>query len=102
MKNRQMVGGLFLFAALTAACATAPPQNASYVRMRPPRAVVEIRTQSPGPGHVWISGNHRWDGNGYSWTAGRWEQAPAGRRSWTQGRWRSYNGQWYWIEGHWS
>ena len=32
------------------------------VRVKPPHPVVETRVATPGPGYVWITGYHRWDG----------------------------------------
>jgi hypothetical protein len=32
------------------------------VRVAPPRAIVERRSERPSPRHVWIAGYHRWDG----------------------------------------
>jgi len=52
------------------------------VRIAPPRAVIERRAPAPGRGYVWVSGYHRWDGNAYAWTPGRWsrlhDRMPAG------------------------
>ncbi len=47
-----------------------------YVRVGPPRAIVETRVVAPGPHHVWIAGCHRWDGAAYVWVPGRWELPP--------------------------
>ncbi len=44
-----------------------------YVRVGPPRAIVETRVVAPGPHHAWIAGYHRWDGAAYVWVPGRWE-----------------------------
>ncbi len=101
MKSSRALGAILLAAGLGAACVGVPPSGAVFVRVGPPRPVYEARTVAPGPGYVWISGYHRWDGASHVWVAGRWERAPEGRRRWVPGRWRSYQGQWYWVEGHW-
>jgi len=73
-----------------------------YVRVGPPRAIVETRVVAPGPHHAWIAGYHRWDGAAYVWVPGRWELPPAGRHAWAAGHWAHHrrNG-YYWVEGHW-
>ena len=71
------------------------------VRIAPPRLVVESRGPRPSPTHVWISGYHRWDGNAYVWTAGRWEQPPHPGNRWVAHRWVHRNGGYVMVEGHW-
>lgn len=101
MKSHSFLGALLLAAGFSVACVAVPPPGVAYVRVGPPRAVVEIRRVAPGPGYVWIEGYHRWDGDTYVWVPGTWERVPAGRRRWVRGRWHSTHGQWYWVEGHW-
>jgi hypothetical protein len=71
------------------------------VRIRPPHAVSERRTRPPSRNHVWVSGYHRWDGNGYAWTPGRWEQRPRPRAHWVKHHWIHQRGGWVLVEGHW-
>ena len=71
------------------------------VRIAPPRAVIERRTPPPSRNHVWVSGYHRWDGNSYAWTPGRWEQRPRPRAHWVAHRWTHQRGGWVFVEGHW-
>jgi hypothetical protein len=71
------------------------------VRIAPPVAVVETRGVAPGPGYVWINGYHRWDGNAYVWTAGRWEMPPRPHARWVAHRWVHRRGGYVLIEGHW-
>jgi hypothetical protein len=71
------------------------------VRIAPPRIVVESRGVRPSPTHVWISGYHRWDGNAYVWTAGRWEQPPRPGQRWVAHRWVHRNGGYVMVDGHW-
>lgn len=95
------LAALVLAAGLTAACVGPPPPGVNYVRVRPPRVQVEIRTSAPGPGHVWLPGYYTWDGGRYVWVPGRWDISPSPGRHWVPGRWRSHRGQWYWVEGRW-
>jgi hypothetical protein len=71
------------------------------VHVAPPRIVVESRGARPSPTHVWISGYHRWDGNAYVWTTGRWEQPPHPGNRWVAHRWVHRNGGYVMVDGHW-
>jgi hypothetical protein len=71
------------------------------VRVHPPRAVVETRGVAPGPGYVWVGGYHRWDGNAYVWTPGRWDRPPHEHARWVAHRWVHRNGGYVLVEGHW-
>jgi len=84
--------------------ATALAFNAAaevVVQVAPPRAIVETRGTAPGPGYVWVSGYHRWDGKAYVWTAGRWEQPPRPHAHWVAHRWVHRHDGWVLVEGHW-
>lgn len=71
------------------------------VKVGPPAAIVETRPVRPGPNYVWINGYHRWDGNAYVWTAGRWEVPPRAHARWVAHRWVRRHGGWVMVEGHW-
>jgi len=71
------------------------------VRVGPPAPIVEVRPARPAPGHVWIAGYHRWDGNAYVWVPGRWEAPPRPRARWVAHRWVRRHGGWVFVEGHW-
>ncbi|MBZ5596373.1 MAG: hypothetical protein LAP39_29360 [Acidobacteriia bacterium] len=71
------------------------------VRIAPPRAEIERRAPPPSRNYVWVSGYHRWDGNAYAWTPGRWEQPPRRHAHWVAHRWRHHRGGWVLVEGHW-
>jgi hypothetical protein len=71
------------------------------VTVRPPHAIVETRGPSPGPGHVWIAGYHRWDGHAYVWAPGRWEMPPRPHAHWVAHRWAKRGNGWVLVEGHW-
>jgi hypothetical protein len=89
--------GLVFAGALTFSAAVAEV----VVRIAPPRAVIETRGPRPGPNHVWIGGYHRWDGNAYAWTPGRWEQPPRPRARWVEHRWVHRRGGYVFVEGRW-
>jgi hypothetical protein len=72
------------------------------VRVAPPRVVVERRSPPPSRDHVWVSGYQRWDGNGYGWSPGRWEQPPRRHAHWVAHHWVRRHGGWVLVEGHWS
>lgn len=71
------------------------------VKTAPPRAIVEKRGTAPGPGYVWVSGYHRWDGNAYVWTAGKWDQPPRPHAHWVAHHWVHRHDGWVLVEGHW-
>jgi WXXGXW repeat (2 copies) len=71
------------------------------IKTRPPRAVVETRPARPSPAHVWIAGYHRWDGNAYAWTPGRWEAPPRPHAVWVAPRYVHKNGGYVFVEGRW-
>ena len=70
-------------------------------REGPPPPVVERRGDPPERGFVWISGYHRWEGDHYVWTPGRWERPPHDHAVWVAHRWEHRHGEWVLIEGHW-
>ena len=71
------------------------------IRIAPPRMLVEKRPPPPSRNHVWISGYHRWDGNAYNWTPGRWEQPPRPGAHWAPHHYVHQNGGWVLVEGRW-
>ena len=71
------------------------------VRVRPPHALQERRVPAPGPGYVWIPGYQRWNGNGYAWEPGRWENPPRPHARWVPHRWEKRGHTWVLRDGHW-
>jgi hypothetical protein len=71
------------------------------VKVRPPNAVVETRGAPPNSTHVWVSGYHRWDGNAYAWTPGRWEAPPRPHAHWVAHHYVHRNGGYVLVEGRW-
>ena len=99
---RMCFPGAAAFAAiLLSSCVVAPPPGAAYVRVRPPVAIVEVRSVAPRPDHVWIPGYHAWRGSVYVWVPGHWDARPHARARWVNGRWRHHRDGWYWVEGRW-
>lgn len=90
-----------LLGAFLAACGP-PPRGVTYVRVAPPRGVVEVIATAPGEGYVWIPGYHAWRGSEYVWVAGHWERPPQSHfRHWVPGHWKETRNGWYWVEGRW-
>ena len=94
----RLIGVVFAGALIFSATAAADV----VVRIRPPHVLVEQRPSRPSRDHVWVSGYHRWDGNAYAWSPGRWEQPPRRHAHWVAHRWRHQQGGWVLVEGHWS
>jgi hypothetical protein len=72
-----------------------------FVRIAPPRLVIEKREHRPGRDYVWVQGYHTWDGSRYVWVPGRWEQPPRGHAHWVAHHWVHQRGGWVLVEGHW-
>ena len=96
MFPRRLIGLVFASALLLS-----PLAAEVVVRIAPPRIVVEDRGRPPSPNHVWIAGYHRWDGNAYAWTPGRWEQPPRPHARWEAHHWVHRNGGYVLVEGRW-
>jgi hypothetical protein len=71
------------------------------IRVGPPPPVYERRGPPPGEGYVWQNGYHRYDGDHYVWTPGRYEQPPHRGQRWVAHRWEHRHGQYVLVEGHW-
>ena len=98
---RTFLGMAVVAGALTAASACASPSGRVYVRVGPPAPMVETRIVAPGPGYVWVSGYHTWNGSAYVWVPGRWNMPPRPRARWVAGHWAHERHGWYWIDGRW-
>ena len=72
-----------------------------FVRVAPPRPVIETRTVSPGRGYYWTPGYHRWDGRAYAWSPGQWVMPPRPRARWVPAHWAHRRGGYVFVEGHW-
>jgi hypothetical protein len=71
------------------------------VRIGPPPPIYEYRGAPPDRGYVWISGYHRYEGDHYVWTPGRWERPPHEGQRWVAHRWRHRGDHYEMEEGHW-
>jgi hypothetical protein len=71
------------------------------VRIAPPPRMHEDRGRPPDRGYVWIAGYHRWEGDHYVWTPGRWERPPREHQRWVAHRWVHHGDHWEMQEGHW-
>jgi hypothetical protein len=96
MFPKRLIGLVFV-----GALALSPLAAEVVVRIAPPRIVVEDRGRPPSPNHVWIAGYHRWDGNAYAWTPGRWEMPPRPHARWEAHHWVHRNGGYVLVEGRW-
>jgi len=71
------------------------------IRVGPPRPLVEHRVVAPGPGYVWVSGYHRWDGGAYVWAPGSWMRPPHEHARWIAPRYVHRGGGYVFVEGRW-
>lgn len=69
--------------------------------MAPPPPHMEHYGPPPGPGFIWVAGYQSWNGNGYVWVPGHYEQPPRPRAVWVPHHWQHRHGSWIMIEGHW-
>jgi len=99
---KTVVGSTLLLLTLAISPACAGSSGRLYVRVAPPRPVVEARIVSPGPGYVWLPGYQRWDGRGYIWVPGAWMRPPRPRARWVPGHWAQDRRRgWFFVEGRW-
>jgi hypothetical protein len=98
---RTSAAAVLILGTVAASEACAASRSRLYVRVGPPTSIVEARIASPGPGHVWVPGFHRWDGGRYVWVAGSWQRPPRGLATWVPGHWAHNRSGWYWVEGRW-
>ena len=72
-----------------------------YVRIGPPRPLVDRRPVAPGRGYIWAPGYHRWDGRAYVWSPGQWMLPPHRHARWVPAHWVHRRGGWVFVEGYW-
>jgi hypothetical protein len=70
------------------------------VKVRPERPHY-VRTERPGPHHVWIDEEWEPRGNSYVFTGGRWAEPPHAHARWTPGHWKDTPRGHMWKPGHW-
>jgi len=61
----------------------------------------EVRTERPGPNHVWQAGYWHHTGSEWSWNEGRWSE-PRAHAHWVNARYQRVNGGTRYTPGHWS
>ncbi len=66
---------------------SAAANAAVFVRVGPPRPVVERVVRRPGPRYVWVGGYYRWGGRAYVWVPGRWAVPPRPVAVWVPPHW---------------
>ncbi len=76
---------------------------AIYVRVGPPRPVVERVVRRPGPAYAWVGGYYRWAGRSYAWVPGRWALPPRPAAVWIAPHWDYVpaRGSYVFVEGFW-
>jgi hypothetical protein len=77
-----------------------PPMVVEQAPTPPPPPQVAAPPPSPGPGWVWIPGDHEWRDGRYVWVEGRWERERHGER-WEQGHWDRDGDHHGWHPGGW-
>jgi hypothetical protein len=87
MRNRLLLKVAGMAVAGWIASAGTASAAAVYVRIAPPRPVVERVAVAPRPGYVWAGGYYRWSGRAYVWVPGQWLRPPRARAVWVAPRW---------------
>ncbi len=92
-----------LIAGVAIAAAVAPLAAGAqvYVRVGPPRPMVERRPPPPHPGYAWREGYHRWDGAHYVWTPGEYVAPPRAGAVWVGGGYVHDRRGYYYRDGRW-
>jgi len=98
---RRFTGSLVLTGSVLVLAADASAAQRIYVRIGPPRPIVERRVVAPGRGYVWAPGFYRWDRRDYAWVPGRWVVPPRPRAVWVPGHWVRERRGWYFVDGYW-
>lgn len=96
-----MIKTLVIRLILAAGSATMACATDAFVRVGPPRSIVESRSISPGRSYVWQPGYQNRDGNSHNWSPGHWAQSPQGHGRWQQKRGKKRGDGWVLIERHW-
>ena len=89
----------FLIVILLATTGLLGCAGAAFVETEPPPLRVEVRSEPPSPGAIWVAGYWGWRAHQYVWIAGHWERNPLG--DWVPGYWDKRDRGYYWVKGHW-
>jgi hypothetical protein len=100
MKNKLILSSA-LAATLTFAALSPAAGAQVYVRVAPPRPIIERPGPPPHPGWEWHPGYHRWDGARYVWVPGAYVEGRPGHH-WVPGHWDHGPRGHFWVEGHWA
>jgi len=87
----------------TAGCVVVPDQRhyaGGVVMVAPPAARIEVISEPPTPGFVWLGGYWNWVGDRYEWAPGHWEARHPGRH-WVTHQWVRQGDGWRMKPGHW-
>lgn len=100
---KQFFGPVITSAMLVAGLSVSAGAAAVFVRVAPPRPVVERVVRAPGRGYVWIGGYYRWNGRAYLWTPGRWAYPPRAAAVWIPPRWEYVPARhsYFFVAGFW-
>jgi len=102
-----------LVLATTAGAAPLPPTPALPAMLWPAQAVIIAPSAPPPPRYevvpapppqryvVWDPGHWNWDGRGWIWVPGHYEDRPHPHAVWVVGHWAHRRGGWVWIPAHW-
>lgn len=84
-------------------CGSVNAGAAVFVRLAPPRPMVERIVPAPGPGYVRVGGYYRWNGRAYVWVPGRWVVPPRPKAVWVAPRWNYVRprGSYVFVAGYW-
>jgi hypothetical protein len=106
----KMLRTLFLLSILpSAGCATLSSDASSVgkatsltirVPNQPPELRAENRTESPGPGHIWVAGYWDYVGGQHTWRGGRWV-APMPGYEYVRARYEQDGTSWILYAPHW-
>jgi hypothetical protein len=74
-----------------------------FVRVAPPRPVVEYVVPAPAPRMVWASGFYQWNRRAYAWAPGYWAYPPVPAAIWVAPKWmyQPSRGGYVFVAGYW-
>jgi hypothetical protein len=105
-----MGGAVVVLSALAVCCVASvgcvatvavPPPRGVIVSGPPPAPIVEMRSQAPGAGAIWVTGYWHWTGMQYTWIPGHWEVAPPVGAVWVGPRYVLSGGVYVYQPGGW-
>jgi hypothetical protein len=89
----------FLLSCSILSCFILAGCSAGVVTTRP-ADVVYVRSASPGPGHVWVTGDWVYSHGKYHWREGYWHTSRPGS-AWKSGYWEKDHDGYRWQKGRW-